>query len=176
MLDREQQAARLFLNYHRMILNIAFRMAPFPDAPEDIAQDVFIEFVTHADKWNLSADVKPILIKITQNVAMRYWAAKKRDTSPKLLEIAQRFQQRLQKDEIPVGERESILALNLCLDKLSSKSRQLIDLRYNELMDMRKIGDRLGKTPVAVQVSLFRIRKALRNCIESVLRKEVYDE
>lgn len=176
MQDREEQAARLFMNYHQTVLNLAFRMAPFPDAPEDIAQDVFVEFVTHADQWDLSGNVKPILIKITQNVAMRYWAAKKRNMSPKLLEIARKFQQRLEEDPLPVGEREPVLALKLCLDKLSSTSRRLVDLRYGKQLNMEEIGQRLDKNAVAVQVSLFRIRKALRGCIESLLRKEALDE
>jgi RNA polymerase sigma-70 factor (ECF subfamily) len=60
-------------------------------------------------------------------------------------------------------------ALGDCLDKLPGSRRDVIDRRYVEGEPVERIAGRLGKAPNVVAASLYRIRKALLDCIESRL-------
>src|SRR5262249_31778026 len=52
---------------------LALRLAPAPGLAEDIAQQVFLEFLTKEAAWDLSRDIKPLLAVMTRNVARRCW-------------------------------------------------------------------------------------------------------
>ncbi|MBE7500462.1 MAG: sigma-70 family RNA polymerase sigma factor [Verrucomicrobiales bacterium] len=63
-------------------------------------------------------------------------------------------------------------ALEVCVEKLSARPRQMVRLRYFEALNSEEIARRLGTTGTAVRVALQRIREQLRNCIERQLRLE----
>jgi RNA polymerase sigma-70 factor, ECF subfamily len=56
-------------------------------------------------------------------------------------------------------------ALVYCRNKLGKKNRNLIDLRYGEMLLAPQIAERTGRSPVAVRQALFAIRKDLTRCI-----------
>ncbi len=63
-------------------------------------------------------------------------------------------------------------ALNHCMDKLTRPRRELLDRRYQRGETVDQIAARLRKTPNVVSASLYRIRKALLECIEARLATE----
>lgn len=63
-------------------------------------------------------------------------------------------------------------ALELCLDDLPPKSRQLLELRYIEDLSAAETARDLGSTPGSVRVLLSRVRTVLANCIERRLATE----
>ena len=81
-------------------------------------------------------------------------------------QIAQRLVQ-TQKEAAP-----KLRALEACLEKLSKRSRSLIELKYNDSMPIEKIAAVINSTPGAVRVTLFRIRNLLADCIERRLTNE----
>jgi RNA polymerase sigma-70 factor (ECF subfamily) len=58
-------------------------------------------------------------------------------------------------------------ALGKCITRLPEKSRSLVDLHYNQRMAMKEIADSLNQTPNAIKQAIFRIRRALQDCIEA---------
>lgn len=72
--------------------------------------------------------------------------------------------------ERELGDRES--ALHGCLEVLTGRSRDLIQLHYVEDLPTAAIADRLGMTAVNVKVMLHRIREALRTCVERRIASE----
>lgn len=63
-------------------------------------------------------------------------------------------------------------ALGLCLDKLSSGYRSLLQMRYHENLKPGAIAERIGKKSGAVRVMLTRIRDSLEKCIQSKMVAE----
>jgi RNA polymerase sigma-70 factor, ECF subfamily len=57
--------------------------------------------------------------------------------------------------------------LEPCIERLPEKSRQLLTLRYGEALDVRQVAERLASTPEAVYKALVRVRRLVRDCIES---------
>lgn len=57
-------------------------------------------------------------------------------------------------------------ALRLCLSELQEGAKQIVSLRYDEGLDPAAIADRMGKSRVAVNSLLQRIREILKECVE----------
>jgi RNA polymerase sigma-70 factor (ECF subfamily) len=57
-------------------------------------------------------------------------------------------------------------ALRLCLDELQKGARQILSLRYDEGLTPAGIADRTGRSRVAVNSLLQRIRETLKECVE----------
>jgi RNA polymerase sigma-70 factor (ECF subfamily) len=56
--------------------------------------------------------------------------------------------------------------LRKCIDKMGDSARELIDLRYTQALKLKDIARRLKRSELAVQVSLSRLRKSLRQCMQ----------
>ncbi|MEM7010888.1 MAG: sigma-70 family RNA polymerase sigma factor [Verrucomicrobiota bacterium] len=63
-------------------------------------------------------------------------------------------------------------ALKTCLERLPSKSREMISLRYTDGLCGQSVADKLRKSRDAVYQSLSRIHKQLRACIEQRVANE----
>ena len=73
--------------------------------------------------------------------------------------------------ETPADE---ALLLEECLTKLPAAMRQLVDDSYRKGDSAAEIAQKLGRTRQWVRVTLFRVRKQLRDCIESKLGRKSY--
>lgn len=61
----------------------------------------------------------------------------------------------------------TIQLLRSCLQNLRGSNRELVNLRYNLGFSIQQLSSRLGKSPSAVKGALLRVRRSLRDCIES---------
>jgi len=57
------------------------------------------------------------------------------------------------------------LKLQACLGKLQQTARSLVTLRYQELLKVEEIAERMGQSATWVATTLFRVREILRRCI-----------
>ena len=57
------------------------------------------------------------------------------------------------------------LKLQGCLGKLQQTARSLVTLRYQELLKVEEIAERMGQSATWVATTLFRVREILRRCI-----------
>jgi len=64
-----------------------------------------------------------------------------------------------------------LTALEHCMTKLESDERELINHRYTQGKSLEKLAEDCGKSPGSLRVALFRIRAALKKCIEIQLEK-----
>lgn len=63
-----------------------------------------------------------------------------------------------------ITEREE--ALGQCMRQLGVEQRRILEMRYSHGLKPAKIAERVGKSANAVSAALFRLRVALRRCIE----------
>jgi RNA polymerase sigma-70 factor (ECF subfamily) len=61
-------------------------------------------------------------------------------------------------------------ALAQCSEKLCPTDRELLHLRYQETLTAPTIGQRVGRSAVAIRQALFRIREALHRCVEQEMK------
>jgi len=69
----------------------------------------------------------------------------------------------------PETPADEALLLEECLKNLPAEMRQLVDESYQKGATAAEIAQKLGQTRQWVRVTLFRVRKQLRDCIESKL-------
>ena len=171
MNKRNQEIERLVKEHQGYVKSLAVKFAPMPGISEDIAQQVFLEFVEHKDTWDLEKDIKPLLAGITRNISLRYWREKQKQMSPALQKLAEHIHMLAQdgEDEPEWLYSEKKKALDRCLDKLPDKSRKLVEIHYYLGLTSGEIGGRMAMTAEAVRKALFRLRKGLKKCIEDVL-------
>src|SRR5256885_15352355 len=72
---------------------LALRLAPVPGLAEDIAQQVFLEFIAKAAQWDLTQDIKPLLAGMTRNVARRCWRDKTREMPEQMRQLAEHIRE-----------------------------------------------------------------------------------
>jgi len=63
-------------------------------------------------------------------------------------------------------------ALRECLGQLPARNRALIDERYSENIPVQQIAERHGRSADSVSMRLYRIRRALADCVRRVMRRE----
>lgn len=69
----------------------------------------------------------------------------------------------------PVGPR--VDALRDCLDSTPDKTQKLLRLRYQKGLSGKELADKTGRSTNAIYLTLSRVHKALRNCIEARLKR-----
>lgn len=65
---------------------------------------------------------------------------------------------------------EQTVALEVCLERLPARPRQMVRLRYFEELNSEEIAHRVGAKGATVRVALQRIREQLRVCIKQQMR------
>ena len=150
---------------------LALRLAPAPGLAEDIAQQVFLEFIGKAAQWDLTSDVRPLLAAMTRNVARRAWRDKTHELPETVRELADHIRELAEAREVTWFDDGEKSALRRCLDKLPDKSRRLIDLHYDLGVTSVEIARRMAMNADAVRRALFRLRTQLRKCVERLLRE-----
>jgi RNA polymerase sigma-70 factor (ECF subfamily) len=166
------RAAQVFLAHHGFVRGLALRHAPLPGLAEDVAQQVLVEFLAKAGKWDLDADARPLLATLTRQVSLRLWRERTREMPDVLRRLAEHVRRLAdERDEAPRYDAERAV-LHGCLDRLPEKSRTLVDLYYFGELSAADIGGRLGERADTVCRALSRVREKLRECITRALARE----
>jgi RNA polymerase sigma factor (sigma-70 family) len=154
----------------RFVHALALRLAPAPGLAEDIAQQVFLEFISKAAEWDLTADIKPLLAVMTRHVANRCWRERMRSLPEMQQAVAEHIRQLAEGHDISWFGEEEKSVLKRCLERLPVKSRQLVDWHYYLELSSVEIASRVGMNADAVRRALFRLRQQLRKCMQGFLR------
>jgi RNA polymerase sigma factor (sigma-70 family) len=150
---------------------MALRLAPAPGFADDIAQQVFLEFISKAGQWDLTRDVRPLFAGMTRNVARRVWREKTRDLPEVVQQLAEHIRELAESRDVTWFGEEEIGALRRCFEKLPARSRHLIDLHYDLGVTSVEIARQMNINADAVRRALFRLRQQLRKCVERLLRE-----
>jgi RNA polymerase sigma-70 factor (ECF subfamily) len=63
-------------------------------------------------------------------------------------------------------------ALVHCIEKVGGEGRRALLLRYEKGLELKQIAERLGRSASSISVLLYRVRVALRECIDRRLSAE----
>ena len=74
-------------------------------------------------------------------------------------------------DQAPQAEHQ-LAVLEACVEKLPSHQRELVAARYHKCLPVQEIAAQSGRPENAVAALLYRVRKALAQCVENSLPKE----
>jgi RNA polymerase sigma-70 factor (ECF subfamily) len=79
-----------------------------------------------------------------------------------------------QEAQVYVGEQEDdrLAAMRQCLESLPARQREMLRRRYGQGESVRALAASQGRAASALATALFRIRRALWNCIQQRLSVE----
>lgn len=168
-MNSNSSVTELLAAQEAFVRSLALRLAPVPGLAEDIAQQVFLEFLAKEAEWDLAKDIKPLLVVMTRNIARRCWRERMHSLPEVQRELAEHICQLAESREVAwFGEEEKTI-LRRCLDRLPIKSRRLIELHYYLDTSSVEIAQQLNMQPDAVRRALFRLREQLRKCVRQFL-------
>lgn len=164
-------AAQVFLSHHDFVKGVALKYAPWPGLMDDIAQQVFLEFMAKETKWDLSTDARPLLATMTRHVAMRLWRDRTRQQPEVVQKLADHIRLLAEERETPPRYEEEIVILRSCLQKLPPKSRELVGLYYYEKIGTTEVAKQVDMKAATVCRALSRVREKLRECIQQAMNR-----
>ena len=168
----QANAARMAEAHVGFVKSLAVRIAPFPGCADDIAQEVFVEFISHAERWDYSRDIKPLLAGIARNVARRQWREKTRCMTAEMRDLAEYVAEVAEDKEVEWYGEEEKIALKRCLAALADKSRKLVELRFWLSLNSTEIARKIGAKATAIRQALSRTRAELLRCMAKQLKTE----
>jgi RNA polymerase sigma-70 factor, ECF subfamily len=168
---REETLVKNLLQYKRVLEGMLFAMTGDAAAAEDLYQEMAILMTRKRD----SADEDCKFVAWGRQIAInlvRDWRKK----------LARGKVQTLDDDvlEAVAGAFESATesawdsraeALRICAEKLSEKDRTLLRRRYEQSVPIDQLAAELSMSRGAVDTSLYRLRRALHDCVEMRLQQ-----
>jgi len=164
-----QAVQGLFVRNYGKIRAFVGSLVRDPVATEDIVHNVFLVVTKKADSFKLGTNFTAWVFSISRFEVLRHFDKSKKQPrwlSEELLDMLV--------SEAPevLGDSSRQVALRRCIEKLSPRSKQLIQHRYMDGMKTGAIAKSINWTPQAVSVTLSRARVALRECVEKQIHRE----
>ncbi len=152
----------------------AFILSKAPGHPDvaDMLQETNVALWTNRQKFELGTDFIAWSFTVAKFVILKHLKKDKRSSNrlvfrDELLDIISA--------EAPAAFRDGnsrLKWLETCLEKLRPVDRELVRFRYQEEGGLEEYGRRVGRSAASLSVTLFRVRAALRACIEKGLLQE----
>ncbi len=152
--------------HERMVRAYLLALTGDPDAVDDLSQEVFLRALQRLHLLVNQDDPGRVLRGIARRVAHEFFRSQRRrrryiDATLDLLAT----------DDDCLAEamqhREAFELLRAAIDDLPIIARRMLELRYHDGRTAQHIADQLGLQPVAVRVTLLRIRERLRRRLDA---------
>ena len=161
------ELARLWMGAQGSVLSFICAAIPkFHDA-EDVLQQVAMEAAKGFHSYDPSRPFVGWVLGIARRRIARYFAANKSQpvifSDPALEALEQRYVTEHSTYDV---RRE---ALDKCIGEMDGRSREILDMRYEEALNSEEISARAGVTVGSIRVILTRIRKKLAECVRGKL-------
>jgi len=141
-------------------------------AVDDLAQETFIATYNSLEKFDPDADLRAWIYGIARN-KVRMYLRRFYQQKDRMFLMSQEVMEQLtlilenDGDEL---DNVRIENLTVCIERLPEKSKTLIQSRYFSRTTVIEIANKLQITENAVSATLYRVRAALRKCMEGEAR------
>jgi len=168
---KTEEFLRLLGAHERSLFSYVYALAPGWQDAEEVMQRVRIRIWQQFDQYETDKPFDAWARAIAYYLVLAYRKEKSRQReffTERILEaVSNQFETHLER----ANERRD--ALFGCLDKLDDRKRDLVHTYYSSVKrSSESIAEQLSMTPNALRQSLFRIRKALLDCVERTMRAE----
>lgn len=140
-------------------------------AASDVLQDTNLDLWARLNDFDFGRPFLPWAYGFAYHRVLAYRKTQRRSRLVFSDEVVQLISDTYVSD--PADADSRLGALRLCLNKLDSQQKQLVRDRYVARMSVKTLAARLGSTANQVSARLYRIRKVLAKCVDTVLAKEL---
>lgn len=165
--DRDAYS-RIVAEYQDMLLAYAAFRIPDAALVDEVVQQTFIRAYEQLREFQVDKDFGIWLRSICRFMILAELKRVSRDRTNKS-NYQEHLKVQLLGDALERAgsevEEDVLLRLKDCLGKLQRTARSLVTLRYQELLKVEEIAQRLGQSATWVATTLFRVRETLRKCM-----------
>jgi RNA polymerase sigma-70 factor, ECF subfamily len=166
VLDHEE-FVRQMAACHSALEAFVLTLVPRCDCVDEIVQNTNVEMWLNRETFAEGTNFVAWACRIAHFKVLEYRSALARDRLIFDDELVEAIAVDAEQYVVDASERSR--ALNACLEKLLPSQRDLIQKRYEEGASLRELAKQMQRTPGSLGVTLFRIRKALLDCIQRKL-------
>ena len=145
----------------RRIARLAYRLLGWSDEVEDVVQEVFLKVFKNLAHFRGQSSLETWLTTITVNTC-RSWRRKRLMRWNLLRRCQQRTSEDLEGSKEPKSESDTYATARKAVQKLPTRYREVIVLRYLEQLPTVQVASILGLKRNAVEVRLNRARAILK--------------
>lgn len=169
--DGPGRVARLLMRHRGALLAYLWAALRDPHDAEDLLQDVSLAATGSWNQYDPSTPFMPWAREIARRRILDFVGRRARRPAlldPEVLARLEVAAARL--DPEPQEPRRD--ALRRCLDGLGEHVRRVLELRYDERLDVEDVATRAGRTTQATYAILKRAKESLRDCVARRLASE----
>lgn len=160
---------RLLTNHQTALRGFISSLLPGCQEINDVLQDTNIVLWEKMHTYEPGSAFKTWAFTVARNKVMQYWDQQKRQNRIVLSEKTILAVAEAKKDDTPEHIEHKLSALTQCLDQLNQNERNLVDARYTGDISLESYSTQADRPAASLRVSLCRIRKKLRSCIDKRL-------
>ena len=154
---------------HNALEAFVLTVLPRVDCVDEIVQNTYVEMWLKWETFTPGTNFLAWACRIAHFKVLEYRSALGRDHlvfDDDLVQAIAADSEQYLKDAC-----ERSTALYACMERLLPSQRDLINKRYVEGFSLKGLAEQMKRTPSSLGVTLFRIRKALLDCIERRLAR-----
>lgn len=167
--ENSAEFIRLLTTHQSALRGLVAALLPGSQDIDDVLQDANVILWEKRDKYDWDASFRSWAYGVARNKVRQHWRKQKKETCVTLSEEFHDAEAEACQSETPDDFQQKRAALDLCLNNLKPRDRELIDACYEarEGVDTRVV--QFGLTAASLRVTTHRIRKKLRICVEKRL-------
>lgn len=160
---------KLLTNHQTALRGFIASLLPGCQEINDVLQDTNVVLWEKMHSYEPGSAFKTWAFTIARNKVMQYWDKQKRQSRIVLSEKTILAVAEAKKDDTPEFLENKLSALNQCLKLLNQGELDLVDARYTGDLSLELYSAQADRPAASLRVSLCRIRKKLRTCIDKRL-------
>lgn len=169
ILDGDVESFRIIVREYapEVRLYLARRLPDFHQV-EDLTQEIMAAVYWNLKRYDFSSDFGAWLRGITKN-KFREYLRREYSRAEKLEKLKSEISMKVDKmiEDKGTKEPQMVSLLHLCIEKLPEKMSNLVRARYLENESVQGIASRLQSSVSAISSHLYRLKKILRDCVQS---------
>lgn len=166
--DPDEQFVLLMTRHQASLTAFVRSLVPDRGMAEEVLQASTVVLWQKRSDFAIGSNFRAWAFRVARFQAMAHAKTQQRN---RLLCFEEGVVEKLSESALPVLEQsdERIEALESCLEKLPDQDRELVEDCYFEELSMQQQAKRAGRSVGALRQVLYRIRTALRRCVEQAL-------
>lgn len=168
--DGLQAYVSLIAQHQWALRGFILSLMPGSSDVDDVLQETNIVLWEKRKRFEPDSNFLAWATTIARFQVMRYRGIAKRTRT---LPFSDEFLHDLAEKMAPDDSKRPLLnALDKCIEKLSDKQRELLTVRYTRGKSVKEHAELIGTSAQSLRVTLHRIRRSLRDCIDNSLAQQ----